>query len=169
MKYQVVYESRNGNTRAIAEAMMAVLPAESAKLVDIDAETPSGDADMYCIGYGVHSSICSLKLLDFMELLSGKTVLLFATCGLEPTEAYKKLLERNMKPFLPDQCDYRGMFLCQGAIAEDGITTLQKHIEKLGNTEQLQQLDELVVRAQTHPDFDDLDAAGQFVKTAFGL
>lgn len=169
MNYQVVYESRNGNTKAIAEAMMAVLPPESAKLVDIDTAVPSKDADVYCIGYGVHASICSLKLLDFMELLNGKTILLFATCGLEPTEAYRKLLERNIEPFLPDRCDYRGMFLCQGAIADDGITTLQKHIEKSGNPDQLQQLDELVCRAQTHPDPDDLDAAGKFVKTTLGL
>lgn len=169
MKYQIVYESRNGNTRAIAEAMTAVLPPASTKLVDIDAEVPSKDADVYCIGYGVHSSICSLKLLDFMELLNGKTILLFATCGLEPTEAYRKLLERNIEPFLPEQCDYRGMFLCQGAISEDGVTMLQQHIEKSGNTEQLHQLDALVCHAQTHPDLDDLDAAGKFVKTALGL
>lgn len=169
MKYEIVYESRSGNTRAIAEAMMAVLPPASATLVDINAGTPSKNADVYCIGYGVHSSICSLKLLDFMELLNGKTILLFATCGLEPTDAYRKLLERNIGPFLPDQCDYRGMFLCQGAISEDGVTMLQKHIEKSGNADQLQQLDGLVCRAQTHPDFDDLDAAGKFVKTALGL
>lgn len=169
MKYQVVYESRNGNTRAIAEAMAAVLPSSATGLVDIDAAVPSRDADVYCIGYGVHSSICSLKLLDFMELLHDKTILLFATCGLEPTEAYRKLLERNVEPFLPDQCDYRGMFLCQGAISEDGVTMLQQHIEKAGNADQLRQLDQLVCRAQAHPDFDDLDAARQFVKTALGL
>lgn len=169
MKYQVVYESRTGNTRAIAEAVMAGLPSESAKLVDIDTEVPSKDADVYCIGYGVHSSICSLKMLDFMELLNGKTILLFATCGLEPSEAYRKLLERNIEPFLPEQCDYRGMFLCQGAISDDGIAALQKLIEKSGNPDQLQRLDELVCRAQTHPDFDDLDAAGKFVKTTLGL
>lgn len=169
MKYQVVYESRNGNTRSIAEAIMAVLPSESAKLVDIDAEVPSKESDVYCIGYGVHSGICSLKLLDLMEFLNGKTILLFATCGLEPTDAYRKLLERNIKPFLPDQCDYRGMFVCQGAISEDGATALRRYIEKTGKEDQLQQLDHLVIRAQTHPDFDDLDAAAQFAKSALRL
>ena len=169
MKYQVVYESRTGNTKAIAEAMMAGLPSESAKLVDIDTAVPSKDADVHCIGYGVHSSICSLKMLDFMELLNGKTILLFATCGLEPTEAYRKLLERNIEPFLPERCNYRGMFLCQGAISHDGVIMLKKHIEKAGNTDQLRQLDGLVTRAQVHPDFDDLDAAVKFLKMALGL
>ena len=46
MKYQVVYESRTGNTRAIAEAVMAGLPSESAKLVDIDTEVPTKEADV---------------------------------------------------------------------------------------------------------------------------
>ena len=169
MKYQVVYESRTGNTRAIAEAIMMALPSKSAKLVNICAEAPSKEADAYCIGYGIHSGICPLKLLDFMELLNGKTILLFATCGLEPTDAYRKLLERNIEPFLPDKCDYRGMFVCQGAISEDGAAALRKYIEKTGKDDHLQQLDHLVIRAQTHPDCDDLDAATQFAKSALRL
>lgn len=168
MNYQVIYESRGGNTKAVAEAIMAVLPAGAA-LVDISTQVPSRDADVYCIGYGVHSGTCSLNLLDFMEVLNGKTILLFATCGMEPTEEYRKVLERSIEAFLPDECDYRGMFLCQGAIPEEGVTMLRSHMEKAGEKEKLKQLDELFTRSQAHPDFQDLEAAAQFVKAVLQL
>lgn len=169
MNYQVVYESRSGNTKTVAEAVMGVLPESSTELVDINAGSPSRDADVYCIGYGVHSRICSLKLLEFIELLTDKRILLFATCGMEPTEEYRKLLERNIQPFLPDNCDYRGMFLCQGTIPEEGITMLRSHMKRTKGEDTLHQLDELIACAQTHPDRSDLDAVRQFVKTALKL
>lgn len=169
MNYQVVYESRTGNTRAVAEAIMSVLPKESAKLADIQSGIPSKDADVYCIGYGVHSSTCSLKLLDFLELLNGRTILLFATCGLEPTEAYRKLLERNIEPFLPDHCDYRGMFLCRGAIPEEGGAALRQRLQEEGDEENLRRLDGFVASARPHPDPADLDAVRRFVREALRI
>lgn len=99
----------------------------------------------------------------------GKTILLFATCGMEPTEEYRKALERGIEAFLPDECDYRGMFLCQGAIPEEGVTMLRDHMKKTGETEKLQQLDELFTRSQAHPDLQDLDAAARFVKEVLQL
>ena len=169
MNYQVIYESRSKNTKAVAEAIMDVLPAQSSRLLDFNKEHPSKDADVYCIGFGVHASTCSLKLLDFLELLNGKTILMFATCGMEPTDAYRNLLERGIEPFLPDRCDYRGMFLCQGAIPEDGAALLRKRAGTAGDQHTLQQLDALFASAQTHPDSADLVNAGKFVKAALGL
>lgn len=169
MNYQVVYESHTGNTKAVAEAIASILPEYSSKLVNIQKEMPSKDADVYCIGYGVRSSTCSLKLLDFLELLNGRTILLFATCGLEPTEGYQKILERNIEPFLPDECDYRGMFLCRGAIPEDGIAALRQRLQKERDEENLRRLDGFVANAWSHPDPHDLDNAKQFVREVLGI
>ena len=168
-RYQIVYESGEGNTRSIAEAIMVVFPAGSVELVDINTKTPSRDADAYCVGYGVHFGFCSMKLMDFMKQLNGKTVLLFATCGLTPAGAYKKYLERNMKPFLPDCCNYKGMFLCQGAISDGGAAALRSSFKRVEDEKRLERLEDLIICARTHPDFDDMDTAGSFVKTSLKL
>ena len=70
-RYQIVYESGEGNTRSIAEAIMVVFPAGSVELVDINTKTHSRDADAYCVGYCVHFGFCSMKLMNFMKQLNG--------------------------------------------------------------------------------------------------
>ena len=163
MKYQVIYESESGNTARVARAIAACLPEGCTKLVDINVQQPTLDADVYCVGFCVHHSICSMKMVELLELLSGKVVLLFATCGMNPTKAYRDVLERTVTSFLPDSCDYRGFFLCQGAISEHGFAALKRRFESNQDAETQRRFDEFRIDAHYHPDEKDLVAAREFV------
>jgi len=74
MKYQVVYESQSGNTEQLAKAIASCFPENQVNLVDINLQTPSKNADIYCIGFGVRHSLCSMRLIDFLECLNNKTI-----------------------------------------------------------------------------------------------
>lgn len=128
-------------------------------------------ADVYCIGFGVRHSTCSMRLLEFLELLNGKTVLLFATCGMSPTDAYHDVLERNLEPFLPENCDYRGLYLCQGSLSDAGYAAIMRRFEKNKNNdaETLQRFEEFRLGASSHPDEQDLEGARVFVEQSLDL
>ena len=169
MKYQVVYESQSGNTELVAQAIADCLPPEQTELVNLNVQEPTRDADVYCIGFGVHHSSCSMKVLEFLELLNGKTILLFATCGMNPTESYHDVLERGIEPFFPETCDYRGLFLCQGAISEDGFSALKRRFERNDDEETLQRFEEFRLGTYDHPTEIDLENAQEFVTQALDL
>jgi hypothetical protein len=108
-------------------------------------------------------------MVELLELLNGKVVLLFATCGMNPTRAYHDVLERTVELFLPLGCDYRGFFLCQGAINEDGFTVLKRRFESNRDEETLQRFEEFHIDAHDHPDEKDFEEARIFTKHALGL
>lgn len=168
MKYKIVYESRTGNTAKVAQTIAQIFPGNAVELTDITAQEPSLDGDVYCIGFGVHYNSCPLKILDFLDMLSGKTILFFATCGSEPTEERRKALERNIESFLPDHCDYRGLFLCQGAIPAEGAEAMRRAAEKAGRGDVIEHLKDFCDASQSHPDESDLQNACRFVQTTLG-
>lgn len=169
MKYQIVYESRSGNTELVAQAIAACLPKEQTELINLDVQMPTRDADVYCVGFGVRYSTCPMRVLEFLELLNRKTILLFATCGMPPTERYHDILERSIEPFLPDSCDYRGLFLCQGSIGKDGFTALNYRFENNIDEETLLHFEEFCLGTYEHPTECDLENAQEFVWQALDL
>jgi len=169
MRYQVIYESETGNTERVARAIAECFHAEDVRLVDMKTQTPDRDADVYCIGFGVRHSTCSMRLLEFLELLNGKTILLFATCGMNPTNAYHDVLERNLEPFLPENCDYRGLYLCQGSLSDAAYAAIMRRFENNDDEETMQRLEEFRIGTYSHPDESDLENARKFVEQALDL
>lgn len=129
MKCAVAYVSRSGNTAAVAKEVANILSKEEIQLTDLSCEVPPEDADVYLIGFGVNQGTIPLKVMDAMELAEGKVLLMFATCGMEPTEYYKETVERKVTPFLPENCDYRGVFLCPGQFQEDVISKVEEILQ----------------------------------------
>ena len=62
MKYQVINESQIGNTARLAKEVAACFPKGYTELIDINAQNPTLDDDVYCVGLCVHHSICSMKM-----------------------------------------------------------------------------------------------------------
>ena len=169
MKYQVVYESQSGNTEQLAKAIASCFPENQVNLVDINLQTPSKDANVYCIGFGVRHSICSMRLIDFLECLNKKTIILFATCGMNPSESYHRVLERNIEPFLPENCDYRGFYLCQGAISEEGYRAIRRRFEQSSDAETLERFEEFRIGTQDRPNQSDLENGKDYVRRTLEL
>ena len=96
MKYAVIYQSKSGNTRLIAEKIYGALNTEDKTIVDIDTEQDIPAADVYLIGFGIHGYSCSMDISDVFEQITGGKYAVFVTCGYVPTEQYKEKLEKNL-------------------------------------------------------------------------
>lgn len=163
MKYEVAYLSQSGNTAALAKEIAEVLSDENIHLTDLNHGELSPDADVYMIGFGVNRGTVPMKIMDALDAAEGKTILIFVTCGMEPTDAYRTVIERKISPFLPDVCDYRGLFLCSGQFSDAVVQSVERALDQNPDDAQAHAL--LKQHRQTcgHPNREDMDALRLFI------
>lgn len=164
MKYEIVYFSKNGSTKKLAQSLTKYFPAGQCRLVDIAAEEPDQDAEVYLVGFGVQRGACPYLVLDWLENLKGKKVLLFATGGLAAFPEYHKKLETLVTSFLPDECEYLGFHLCQGRISQEGYAYLESCLSNPNDSSSAQTLKQLYAHSQNHPDASDIEKTWAFVR-----
>ena len=157
MKYAVIYQSRSGNTRLIAERIYQTLDTSEKELIDLDITSEVPKADVYFVGFGVHDYFCSIHVLNALDQITSGRIGLFATCGYLPAEQYKANLEKRLDVWMPEGVDYLGMFLCQGKVEAD---QKKKMIEQLPDREK--ELKHMFKIGKTHPDQEDLEEAEEF-------
>lgn len=157
MKYAVVYQSKSGNTRLIAEQIYNTLDTADKEIVDIDVTDEIPEADIYLVGFGIHSYSCSMDIADVFEQIEGKKYALFVTCGYMPTEQYKEKLKKNLDVWLPDVGECMGMFLCQGNVEDDRRKIM---ISQMPSREK--EIKQMFQMGSTHPDEEDLENAAEF-------
>lgn len=80
MKYVVVYTSRTGNTRLIAETVKDELGSD-ATLVEFSMDMQVDKAAMLFIGYWCDKGTCSIELTQWISTLHGRKIALFGTAG----------------------------------------------------------------------------------------
>lgn len=163
LKYEVAYISNSGNTATIAEEIADMLSEEEVHLTDLSCDEISEDADVYLIGFGINRGTVPMKVMDALEIAESKTILLFVTCGMEPTESYKASVERKILPFLPDDCDYRGLFLCPGQFPEEVVRNLQEVLRRQPDNAQARSLLEQHQKTYGHPNKEDLEKLREFI------
>ncbi len=157
MKYAVIYQSRGGNTKQLAEEIFHCLSGTDKALLDLDEHPGIPRAEMYFVGFGIRNESCSMDIIDCLENIQESRFALFATCGLAPSEKYKARLERNLSVWFPENADYLGMYLCQGNAEEDWQRTM---IGRMPSEEE--RLREMFRRGAGHPDSADTRRAGEF-------
>jgi len=132
-------------------------------LTDLSIDDVSDRADVYFIGFGINQETVPLKIMDALEYASGKTVVLFATCGMEPTGAYKAFLERKVLHFIPENCDYKGFFLCAGQFSETVANNIKQALKRDPSNAQAKVLWKNYQKSYGHPNGDDLEDLRVFV------
>lgn len=114
MKSLIVYSSRTGNTRAVAEAIAHVIP-EPCEIVPVENAPDVSDVDFLAIGYWVDKGMPDAKAKTFMEGVKGKKVGLFGTLGAYPDSDHANDC-RVKAAELMEGNEILGQFLCQGKI-----------------------------------------------------
>lgn len=161
MKYAVLYESGSGNTETIAGEIFDAIKAAPENKLFIDLREAGGipQADVYYVGFPVNSFNCSFRIMEVLDQLQGKTIALFATCGLKPTEKYKEKIESAMKAWIDDNTEYLGFFMCQGKVTPE---QQQKMLQ--AQPDVAEALEQMFREGAQHPDAEDRKAAADFVK-----
>ena len=158
MRYAVVYLSDTGNTKKIAEEIFIALPEGNKVIADLSKDA-FPYADLYFIGFPVKYNYCSALIADILECLNGKELAFFSTCGLSPTEGYKKMIFKNIQPWINESCTVRGYFLCQGKSVESYKESLKNNDAVVKDA-----FERMVNEGDAHPDDNDLDLAFSFVE-----
>ena len=163
MKYQISYLSPAGNCRKLAEAFEDIL--EDVCIVDLACDDEI-DGQIHLVGFEMNESsfkAIPYEVMELLDQLEEKTVLLFVTCPFKADQGARSQLERTILPFLPDSCDYRGLFLCTGEASQQLISKLQNLSAQKPEDQRASALLESCKASAGHPDEDDIMQACLFV------
>ena len=84
MSYAIVYDSRTGNTEALARAVAAALPSEGrlafGRVDEVDRAAVA-QADRVYAGFWTNRGDCGDELAEVLASLADKDVFLFGTAG----------------------------------------------------------------------------------------
>ncbi len=124
MKALVVYSSRTGNTRLIAEAIHSVLPS-GAEISPVESAPDPAAYDFLALGFWVDKGEPDAAMAEYMDRVRGKAVGLFGTLGAWPDsdharESMQKAVER-----VPGNT-VLGTFICQGKVDPKLLAAMAK-------------------------------------------
>ena len=165
MKPVVIYSSRTGNTKRVAEAMHAALPAGT-PLIPVGEFRDAENFDLVFMGYWVDRGTADAAARDVMAKITGKPVGLFSTLGAYPDSVHAGASLANGARCLGDDCKVLGTFICQGAIAQE----LQDRMKQFPPDHPHAVTPERRKRwedASTHPDAADCEKATAFAREVF--
>jgi len=162
--YQVGVYSPRGYADTISKSMKNILPCTTI-WSDLSQQEVKLEGDVQLLFFDLEEGkieVIPFCIMDVLEQMSGKTLLLFITCTQPFSEGLKQQIERSLLPFIPDACDYRGMFLCAAEYSEETFAKLERahalHPEHEGIGLWLEQCRQ----CQGHPNEEDLSAAWDF-------
>lgn len=167
MQKLVVYSSRTGNTKMIAEAV-----AEALAPCDFCSVTDAPDASAYdfiAVGYWVDKGMPDMACQEFMTTVKGKKTALFGTLGVDPSHDHAKDCARKGENLLLEGGNtVYGTVLSQGKIDPKIIEVMKKtaqgaHPMTPGRIARIE-------TAKSHPDAEDCrrarEAFSEFFKAA---
>ena len=155
-KTAVIYFSRTGNTKKIAQAIHQAL--EGAKdLLSLDQAGNLEDYKLIFLGFPVHSHNVPYQVELFLKKIpKGLKIALFATHGsLAGGRLAREALEHAS--VIASQARIIGTFTCRGKVSLEALEVLKKSPEHEAWTD-------MAASAVTHPDASDMEDARAFAR-----
>ena len=167
MKIAIVYESKTGNTKFIAESIKEELNKENTIIFEsveqaMENNTAKEEIDIYLLGSWTDKGDCGDKMKEFCSLLNGEKIAIFGTAGFGGSDEYYRNLAERFANALPENNEILGSFYCQGkmpmSIRDRYVSMLTKNPEDTKLEVNIENFDD----AATHPDEDDKMDAKSF-------
>ena len=164
MNYQVVFTSKTGNTKKIAEVIYISIDSSNKSIYELEPGKVDYSADVYFVGFWINRGSCSIDILNMLSDMHGKKIALFGTCGSTNVSDYYKTIESEIDAFIPDDSEYLGMFLCQGKMPVQVREKYEELLKQNPSDQHAKAMIENFDNATNHPDSIDLENAKKFVK-----
>ena len=162
MAYIVVYSSRTGNTKQVAEAIAKALP-EGTECVSVkDAPASFADYDGVFMGFWADQGNANKEAQPVIQRIDNKKVALFATLGVPPMMPHAEKTIVAAAGLLANGTTPVGMFKCQGKVDPKVIEMMYKQFPAGHPHGKSPERDALHARAAAHPDEQDLRDAADF-------
>ena len=141
MSYAIVFSSKTGNTRLLADTLRASLPQNECTYFGF--WTDKGHADD--------------TLTAFLQTLKGKRVFLFGTAGFGGSAEYFEQILAAVQKSLDESNTVIGTYMCQGKMPMTVRQQYEKMLQQPNHAPNLEMLIENFDKALAHPDAADLD------------
>ena len=115
MKVLVVYSSKTGNTRQIAEAIHEAMPEGSDIYSVEEAPNPEG-YEFIAFGFWVDRGLPDEKARDYLKKIRDRRVGIFATLGAYPDSDHAQKVMGRAYEMVGAENVVLGHFICQGKI-----------------------------------------------------
>lgn len=115
MKKLVVYSSRTGNTKAVAEAVQAAMGSDS-ELMSVEEAPSTAEYDLIAVGFWVDRGTADAQAKQYLESIRDKKVILFGTLGAYPDSDHARDSMARAAMLLPAGNTLLGTFICQGRV-----------------------------------------------------
>ena len=155
MTYSVVYSSKTGNTRMLAEALAAFLPEEDR--VYMGEPVPQArDAERIYVGFWTDKGTADCDTLKLLQSLKNRKVFLFGTAGFGGSDEYFKKILSRVKQSLDLSNVVVGEYMCQGKMPQSVRERYVKMKELTNAPANLDMLIDNFDSALSHPDEKDI-------------
>ena len=163
MSYAIVFSSKTGNTRLLADTLRASLPQNECTY--FGAPAPEAlEAETLYIGFWTDKGHADDTLTAFLQTLKGKRVFLFGTAGFGGSAPYFEKILAATRKALDGSNTVIGSFMCQGKMP---VSVRQRYETMKAKPLHIPNLDALIEnfdKALSHPDAADLEQLKQAVK-----
>ena len=158
MTYSIVYSSKTGNTKMLADALHQALPADDCLYFGApDAQALA--AERIYIGFWTDKGTCDAETAAFLAQLTQQEIFLFGTCGFGGGVAYFEQILARVRDLLPEIVQLVGSYLCPGKMPQsvrDRYVRIAE--EEPAKRSHMQKMIFNFDCALSHPDANDLQA-----------
>ena len=163
MKSIVIYTSKSGNTKKIAEAVASELSCKAINFADA-GELNLSEFDFIALGYYIDQGSPEKEFKKFItQNVKNKKMGFFITLGADVPSAHAtQAIDQGKELFLQNGNEILCTFICQSAIAPEVIEQLKKLGKAMPDDPRFALTPERLERwerAKTHPDEADVEAA----------
>ena len=156
MSYAIVFSSKTGNTRLLADTLRASLPQNECTY--FGAPAPEAlEAETLYIGFWTDKGNADADTLALLRTLKNKRLFLFGTAGFGIDTAYFDAILARVQAVSDGSNTVIGTYMCQGKMPPSVRARYEAMRALPAPPENLDALIENFDRARSHPDADDLD------------
>ncbi len=163
MKSLVIYSSKTGNTKMVAEAIAEVLP--NVTLSAVENAPDYVDYDVIAIGFWVDKGMPNKEIIEYCKTVNNKNVFLFGTLGAYPDSDHGKECMAKSEALLNEEGQNNqvlGSFLCMGKVDPKILEMMAKMREAQKHHPMTEERKNRIEEAKKHPNEEDLTNAKNF-------
>ena len=150
MSYAIVFSSKTGNTRLLADTLRASLPQNECTY--FGAPAPEAlEAETLYIGFWTDKGNADADTLALLR------VFLFGTAGFGGSAEYFEQILAAVQKSLDESNTVIGTYMCQGKMPMTVRQQYEKMLQQPNHAPNLEMLIENFDKALAHPDAADLD------------
>ena len=161
MKYAIVFSSKTGNTKQLAQAIASALPEEDCLYFGPPAPEALSAPVLY-VGFWTDKGTCDQETAAFLSSLTNQQLFLFGTAGFGGAPAYFDKILDTVQTHVPASARVIGRWMCQGKMPQGVRLRYETMEDSPRRTAMLENFD----RALSHPDETDLHQLQQAVRSA---